>query len=304
MNPVNAALFNAMGALFLPEAGRIGGEGLRQAFYRQNLVNKPADHGVLGGADEIQVLALNLVHHTVHVCLGHDTLHNVAVNHKGRDAVGETLVDHEVPAIGQNRFVQAGNVTQQIIKAISGNPSRGIQVDAVEALHDIHMIGDLKVRHNRLTEALHFHVAGVVRTQGHGIINHLGNHQHPLVNLVLQLVLQLFQLCQPGGLVGDLFLHRLRLRQLGRILLGLSHQHADLLAELVPVRPELVCLRNGGAALGVQINDLIYQRQLGVLKLLFDVLFYSLGIFPDKLDIQHLVNSPCSFDFISGSTAR
>ena len=40
----------------LAEAGGVGGEGLGQAFSRQDLVNEPADHGVLAGADQVQVL--------------------------------------------------------------------------------------------------------------------------------------------------------------------------------------------------------------------------------------------------------
>ena len=78
---------------------------------------------MLGGTDEVQVLALDLVHHGVHLGEGHDTLHHVAVDHEGRDDIGEALVDHEVTGIGQDSLVQAGNVAQQVVEAVAGDPS-------------------------------------------------------------------------------------------------------------------------------------------------------------------------------------
>jgi hypothetical protein len=99
VDAVDAPLLDAVGALLLAEAGGIAGQGLGQGGLGQDLVDEAADHGVLAGADEVEVLALDLVHHGVHVRLGaHDALHHVAVDHKGRDAVGEALADHEVPA--------------------------------------------------------------------------------------------------------------------------------------------------------------------------------------------------------------
>ena len=65
-------LLNTVGSLLLPEAGGIGGEGLGQLLLGQDLIDEPADHGVLAGADEVQVLPLDLVHHGLHVGLGHD----------------------------------------------------------------------------------------------------------------------------------------------------------------------------------------------------------------------------------------
>ena len=126
MDAVHAPLLNAVGALFLAEAGGVGGQGLGQALRWQNLVNKTADHGVLAGADQIEVLALDLVHHGVHVRLAHDALHHVAVNHEGGNTIGEPLINHEVPAIGQHRLVEAGDVPQQIVEPIAGDPACGV----------------------------------------------------------------------------------------------------------------------------------------------------------------------------------
>ena len=103
----------------------------------------------------------------------------------------------------------------------------------------------------------------------------------------LQLRLLLFQLRQAVCLLLHLGLDGLCLLKLAGILLGLAHQHADLLGDGIAVGAQLIRLGDGGTALGVQFDDLIHQGQLGVLEFLLDVFFDSVGIFPDKLDIQH-----------------
>ena len=52
-------------------------------------------------------------------------------------------------------------------------------------------------------------------------------------------------------------------------------------------RAQGVTLANGGAVLGIQIDDLVYQRQLGILKLLFNVLLDLIGVLTHKTNIQH-----------------
>ena len=108
-----------------------------------------------------------------------------------------------------------------------------------------------------------------------------------MVDLLVQLGLQLLKGCQPLGLIRDLLLHSLGLRQLAGVLLGLTHQHTHLLAQAVAVGAELVRLLNVGAALFVQRNDLVHHRQLLVLEFFLDVFLHQLRIFPDKLDVQH-----------------
>ena len=70
VDAVDAALLQAVGALLLAEAGGVGGQGLGQLLLGDDLVDELADHGVLAGADEVQVLALDLVHHGVHLGQG------------------------------------------------------------------------------------------------------------------------------------------------------------------------------------------------------------------------------------------
>ena len=111
------------------------------------------------------------------------------------------------------------------------------------------------------------------------------------MNLFVQFRLQLFQSSQPLGFVRDLLLYGLGLCQLAGIFLGLSHQHTNLLAEPVAVSAELVGLLNVSPALSVQRNDLVYQRQLFILKFLLDVFLYGIRVFPDKLHIKHISSS-------------
>ena len=154
-------------------------------------------------------------------------------------------------------------------------------------IHGNVVVGDGEVGHLGLTKALDLHVGGVVRADGHRGVNDLGNLEHDVVDLLVQLGLQLLKGCQPLGLIRDLLLHSLGLRQLAGVLLGLTHQYTHLLAQVVAVGAELVRLLNVGAALFVQRNDLVHHRQLLVLEFFLDVFLHQLRIFPDKLDVQH-----------------
>ena len=126
VDAVHPPLLNAVGALLLAEAGAVGGEGLGQLVLGEDGVDELADHGVLAGADKVQVLPLDLVHHGVHVRLGHDALHHVGVNHVGGDAVGKALADHKVPGVAEHRGVQPGNVPQEIVEAVAGGLSGAV----------------------------------------------------------------------------------------------------------------------------------------------------------------------------------
>ena len=287
MNAIDAPLLNAVGALLLPEAGGIGGQRLGQGLGGHDLVDELADHGVLAGANQIQVLALDFIHHGVHVGLAHDALHHVTVDHKRGNAIGEALVDHEIPAIGQHGLVEPGNIAHQIVKSVAGNPPGGVHVDAVEALHDLRVIGNIELRQLGLAEALDLHIVGVIGADGHGGVDHLRDDHHDLGDLLGQTALHLLQLGQPVGVGLHLGLGLLGLCQLAGVLLGLTHQHTHPLGQLVPLGPQVVGLVHGGPLFGVQGNDLVHQGELGVLELLADVFLNGFRIVPDKFDIKH-----------------
>ena len=287
VDAVNASLLNAVGTLLLAEAGAVAGQGQGQLGAVQGLVNETADHGVLRSADQVQVLTLDLVHHGIHFGEGHNALHHIAVHHERGDDIGEALVDHKIAGVSQNSFVQAGNVAQQIVEAVAGNAACSIQVNAVKAFHDVNMVRDGIIRHNRIAKALYFHIVAVVRADGHTGVNHLRDGVHDVADLVLQLGFLGFQLFQAVSLCGHLLLDLLGFGGLAGVLFSLAHQHADLLGKLVAVGAQGVTLANGGAVLGIQIDDLVYQRQLGILKLLFNVLLDLIGVLTHKTNIQH-----------------
>ena len=87
-------------------------------------------------------------------------------------------------------------------------------------------------------------------------------------------------------------LHRLGLLQLRRVLFRLTHQHPHLLAQAVPLGAELAGLRDGGAVLLVQLQELVHQGEFRLLKFLLDVLFYRIRVLPDEFNVQHGLLSP------------
>ncbi len=58
---------------------------------------------------------------------------------------------------------------------------------------------------------------------------------------------------------------------------GLSHQHTDLLAQRVALA-QLARLGDGGALLLVQLQYLVHEGELDVLKLFLDVFPHKLGV--------------------------
>ena len=264
---------------------------------------------MLTGADEVEVLALDLVHHGVHLREGHDALHHVAVHHEGRDDIGETLVDHEVAGIGQNSLVQAGDVAQQIVEAIAGHAACGVHINAVEALHDLGVVRDGEIRHDRLTEALSLDVVGVVRADGYAGVDHLGDGVHDLLNAFSQLCLLGFQLCHlvgvslDSGVVGvDLSL-QLSLLGLVAALLQLAEQRAVGLAQLVAGSLQGLDFLQALAVLGVLLDDFVNEGELCILKLLLDVFLDRIRVVADKFDVKH-DNSPYTLLLAQGGVPR
>ena len=170
--------------------------------------------------------------------------------------------------------MQSGDVAHQVVEAVARDLSRRVEVDAVESLHDVGVIGHLKIGHDRLAEALDLHVLAVVLADGDFLADDLRNLHHDLGDLGGQLCLLCFQLLELFRLTVDLVFQRHAF-----LALALRHQLADLLGDLVAVGAQVVCLLLCRAALRVQRDHLVDERQLAVLKFLFDVLFYRVGIF-------------------------
>ena len=271
-----------MVAHFLAEAGGITGEGLGQFALVQDGVDEFADHGVLAGADEIQVLPFDLVHHVLHLGEAHHAIHHAAADHEGGHIIFKALVDHEIPGIGQNGGMEPGHITPEVIKAVAAGFPCAVQIDAQKALHDVHMIGHGVIGHLGLAEFLQLHIFAVVTADGHRGVNDIGNDQHPLADLFIEAGGLFFQLLQLLGHGGDL-----ALGLLGLFALALGHQLADLLADGVPLGAEIVTPGFGRPALLVQFDHLIHQLQLFLLEFFADVLFHRFRVHPQEFHVQH-----------------
>ena len=119
MDTVYAALLDTMSAFLLTEARRIAGQSLRKFVLRSDGVDEFSDHRVLTGTDQVQVLTLDLVHHGVHLCEGHNAGYDVTADHERRDAVGEAAVDHEITRVGNHCGMQSCDIAHQVVEAIS-----------------------------------------------------------------------------------------------------------------------------------------------------------------------------------------
>ena len=241
-------------------------------------------------ADEVEVLTLDLVHHGVHVRLAHDALDHIAVDHERRDAVSKALADHEIARVGQNGLVQAGNIAYEIVKSVAGDTARGVEIDAVKALHDLRVVRDWEIRHDGLAEALHLHIAAIVRAERHAGVDDLRDGEHDLVNFRLELFLLLFELGQTRRLRGDLRLDCLGLLKFGWVLFRLAHEHADLFRQGVALCAQVRRLVDGGAVGLVKLDHFVDERELGVLKLFADVFPNQIGVFADQSNVNHDVS--------------
>ena len=299
MDAVDAALLDAVGALLLAEAGAVAGQCLRQRLFGNDLVDEFADHRVLRCADQVQVLALDLVHHGVHLGKGHDARHHRAADHERRDVVVEALSDHEVSGIGKYCRVKSRDIAHQVIEAVAGDAPGAVQIDAVKSLHDLCVIRDLIGRNHRIAVFCQLYVAGIVGTDRYGGIDDIGDEHHILEDDLVGFLFDGIQLGQPVRHPVYLRLDRIDLRLLGGVLFGLPHQRADLLGELLALRAELVGLLLCFAALLVVLYYLIHHRKLCVLKLLADIFLYDLRILSQKLNVDHVFPPVyCIFRFL------
>ena len=252
MDTVHASLLSTVCTLLLTEARRIGSKGKRKGICRKDLIDEATDHRVLRGTDEVEVLALDLIHHGIHLCEGHNTIYNLGTNHIWRNHIGKTTVDHEIARIAEHRRVQSRDVADQVVEAVTCDTSGCIEIDTAEGLHDICMIRYLKCRNDRLTEALILDVVRIIRTDRNGCIDHVRDDHHALRHLRLKLRLLLLELLETCGKCADLGLDLFGLR-----LLPLRHQRTDLLRNRILLRTKLIGLLLALSRLEIILDDLI-----------------------------------------------
>ena len=102
--------------------------------------------------------------------------------------------------------MKSRDVAHQVVKAIACHPSGAVQINAVKALHDVGVVGDLEIRNYRLAVLLHLHVLAVVLSDGNAGIDDVGNGHHDLFDLLLEILLLLLQLGKAGGILVHLLL--------------------------------------------------------------------------------------------------
>ena len=144
------------------------------------------------------------------------------------------------------------------------------------------MIGDVEIGHDRLAEALVFHIFAVIPADGDRGVDDIGDDHHALPELGLQLADLLFKRLALGRHFVDGCLGLL-----GKLLFALGHMLADLLADGVPLIAQLVAAGGGPAALLVESGDLIDKGKLVELEFLADILFHKLRVGADKFDVDH-----------------
>ena len=159
-----------------------------------------------------------------------------------------------------------------------------------QALHDLCVIGDLKIRNDRLAVFLDLHIVGIIGADRNGRVDDVGNDHHILENDLIRFLLDLVEFFQAVRHRVYLGFDCLYLGHQGRILLGLAHQRADLFGEFVPISAELVRLVLRSASLLIILDHFVDERKLHVLKFLADILFNDLRILSQKLNINHLLS--------------
>ena len=255
MDTVNTTLFNTVRTLFLTEARRITGQCIRQLVLVLDRIDEFTDHGMLGSSDQVKILALDLVHHGIHFIKAHNAGHHIAADHKWRNAVSKATVDHKVSRIGKDRGMQSRNVSHQIVESVSGYFSGSVKIDAVEALHDLRMIRNFKIRYDRLTEFLDLNVAAVVFSDWNARVNDIRDDHHIFGDLFLQFFFFCFKLrktCRIRVYLGfDCFRFAF---------FALSHQCADLFGKLVSARAQIICFLLCSSRFFVKGDHFVHQR--------------------------------------------
>ena len=173
--------------------------------------------------------------------------------------------------------MQPCNISHQIIKSVSCHFPGTVQINAVKAFHNLRMIGNLKIRNSRLAVFLNLHIFTVILSDRNTRINDVRNGHHDLRYLFVQLLFLCRKLFQTCRICSDLFFHFFCF-----LFFALSHQSADLFGKFVSSCTKLICFLLRSPSLCIQTDHLIHQRQLLILKFIFDILLYKIGIFPDK----------------------
>ena len=280
MDTVNTSLLKSVSTFLFTEAWRIACKCFRKLFLRNDLVNEFTDHGMLTCTDQVKILTLDLVHHSVHLSKAHNTCNNVASDHERRYTVSKSTIDHEISCVGNYCGMKTCDVSHQIIESVTCNTSCAVKIDSVKALHDICMIWNFEIRNNRLTEFLDLYVLAVIFTDRYRRIDDVRDYHHVFQKLFLNLFLSLGKFLDTCSGCSNLFFNLFCLFSF-----SLAHKSTDLFGDLVSLSTESLNLLLNLSVLFIKFENLVNQLQFAVLELVADILFYNLRILSHKLNV-------------------
>ena len=85
--------------------------------------------------------------------------------------------------------MESRDVAHQIIEAVAGYAACAVQIDAVESIHNIGVIRNIKIRNNRLTVLLDLHIVSIIGSDRNRRIDDIGDHHHILEDDLIRFLL-------------------------------------------------------------------------------------------------------------------
>ena len=169
--------------------------------------------------------------------------------------------------------MQTRDVAHQIIEAVTRNAACSVQIDTVEAFHDLRVVRNREIRNDRLAETLNLDVFAIVFADRHAGVDDIRDRHHDLGDFLGKLLLLCLKLSQTSCILGYFCLYFLCF-----FLLSLCHQCTNLLGNLVFIGTKLICFCLCGTRLCVQFNHFINKWKLVILEFLLNVLFYHFRV--------------------------
>ena len=186
MDTVYTTLLDTVCTFLFTETWRVGSQCVWKFFFVVNRVDEFTDHGMFAGTDQVKILALDLVHHRIHLVKAHNARNNVASDHKRRNDISKSTVDHEITRIGNHCRMKARDITHQIIETVSCNFSCRIKINTIETLHDVCVIWDFEIRYDRIAKFFDLYIAAVIFSDRYGRIDDVRDRHHDPGYFLLQ----------------------------------------------------------------------------------------------------------------------
>ena len=280
VHPEQALRVHAMGPDLATELGRQARQREGQSPDVDHLVHEHGAHRMLRRRDQVQVLAVDLVHHVLEVREVDDALVGGPAHEERREDRGEALLHHVVQGEGKQRLIQSDEVSEQVDESGARDLAGPLEVGEPEGLEQLAVRPELEVDRPRGPPPGNFHVLRVVLADRDAFVEQVGQPQESVADLPREFL-------DPKVQRGDLLRQRGRfLAQLVRVLarlLGLG----DFLRDLIPTALQRVAFGEGFPPFFVPLNHGVEQLRLVRRVTLGQILPDDLRILPDKPDVEH-----------------